>query len=186
MNKKTFRVDLQKDYLVFSAAHFITFAGNICERIHGHNYKVKCTVEGPLDENRYVFDFIALRDGLKKIVDELDHRVVLPDSHPTIKVITEANEVTATFEEKRWVFPAEDCAILPVSNTTAELLADYILNRLVKQLNEQGDEQVAQLTAIEIGVDENEGQWGICFFKTGFFKTGFFKTGFFKTGFFNN
>ena len=67
-SKRVFRVQLEKDTMVFSAAHFITFNGNICESIHGHNYAVKAEVVGPLDENGYVCDFIALRDGLAKIV----------------------------------------------------------------------------------------------------------------------
>ncbi len=59
MGDSTYRVSLEKEQLVFSAAHFITFAGNICERLHGHNYRVKCEVHGALDENEYVVDFIA-------------------------------------------------------------------------------------------------------------------------------
>ena len=58
MTEATFRVDVTKQQFVFSAAHFITFAGDICERIHGHNYGVRASVSGPLDENRYVVDFI--------------------------------------------------------------------------------------------------------------------------------
>ena len=57
---ETYRVTVTKDYLVFSAAHFITFAGSICERLHGHNYRVEAEIHGPLDENHYVIDFIAL------------------------------------------------------------------------------------------------------------------------------
>ena len=59
-------VRITKDYLVFSAAHFITYAGDICERLHGHNYRVQAELEGPLDENQYVIDFIVLRDTLKE------------------------------------------------------------------------------------------------------------------------
>ncbi len=35
MSDVTFRVELQKEQLVFAAAHFITFAGDICECLHG-------------------------------------------------------------------------------------------------------------------------------------------------------
>ena len=115
---ESYRVSLTKDYLVFSAAHFITFSGDICERLHGHNYGVRCDVWGPLDENHYVVDFIALRDTLKELVARLDHHVLLPQHHPQIRVTQEAHEVTARFEQRRWVFPSEDCVILPVANTT--------------------------------------------------------------------
>ena len=126
MSNETYRVSLEKDNLVFSAAHFITFNGNVCESIHGHNYRVKCEVIGPLDENGYVVDFIALRDALTEIVGTLDHHVVLPTEHDAIKVVDDGTEVTVTFEQKRWIFPSEDCVLLPIANTTAELMAWYI------------------------------------------------------------
>src|SRR5262245_9983824 len=115
MNSERYRVHLTKDQLVFSAAHFITFNGNICERLHGHNWRVAVEVEGPLDENGYVFDFIALRDKTQQIVAELDHRILLPTKHPTIHVTSDDREVTARFEDRRWVFPKEECVLLPVA-----------------------------------------------------------------------
>jgi 6-pyruvoyltetrahydropterin/6-carboxytetrahydropterin synthase len=156
MNEQ-YSVRVTKDYLVFSAAHFITFDGNICERLHGHNYQVEAEVEGPLDENHYVIDFIALRDELKSIVDTLDHRMLLPTEHPTIKVETQAQEVTATFAEKRWIFPLEDCLLLPIANTTTELLARHIGVELLRRL---ADRNIAIPQRLRISVDENNGQWG--------------------------
>lgn len=129
-----FRVRVSKDYLVFSAGHFITYQGGTCERLHGHNYRVAAEVAGALDENQYVVDFIALRDELRAIVDELDHRMLLPIEHPQIRVTADEREVTATFADRRWVFPRGDCLLLPVANTTSELLAKYIGLRLADAL----------------------------------------------------
>ena len=157
-SKRVFRVQLEKDTMVFSAAHFITFNGNICESIHGHNYAVKAEVVGPLDENGYVCDFIALRDGLAKIVATMDHKVVLPAAHPMIKVVDDGKEVLVTFEQKRWVFPSEDCNILPVANTTAELMAGYIADELKLRTKAKFGDQITKLI---VGVDENRGQWGV-------------------------
>jgi 6-pyruvoyltetrahydropterin/6-carboxytetrahydropterin synthase len=154
---ESYSVQITKDYLVFSAAHFITFAGNQCERLHGHNYRVAAEIDGPLDENHYVVDFIALRDELKAIVDALDHHVLLPTSHPQIKVTADDRQVEARFEDRRWLFPREDCMLLPVPNTTAELLARYIGQRLLARL---ADSLVEQFTRLRIRVDENCGQWG--------------------------
>jgi 6-pyruvoyltetrahydropterin/6-carboxytetrahydropterin synthase len=154
----TFHVRLAKEHHVFSAAHFITFGGNICERLHGHNWGVAVEVEGTLDENQYVVDFIALRDLLKQITDELDHRMLLPTGHPSIRVAAGEREVEVTFEDRRWVFPRGDCAILPVVNTTAELLARYIGERLLEGLATKAG--VAP-TRLRVAVDENHGQWGV-------------------------
>lgn len=154
-----YQVRLEKECHVFSAAHFITFAGNICERLHGHNYGVSVEIDGPLDENQYVIDFIALRDSLKEITDELDHHMLLPTGHPTIQVDAGDREVEVRFEDRRWVFPRGDCILLPVPNTTAELLAKYIGQRLADKLEQRTGARPARL---KVGVDENHGQWGEC------------------------
>jgi 6-pyruvoyltetrahydropterin/6-carboxytetrahydropterin synthase len=156
---ETYRVRISKDYLVFSAGHFITFNSNICERLHGHNYRVTAEVEGPLDENHYVVDFIALRDTLKVIVDELDHHMLLPTLHPAIRVTADATRVEATFEDRRWAFPRGDCILLPVPNTTAEQLARHIGRRLLDDLENRCGTRPAVL---RVEVDECEGQIGIC------------------------
>ena len=155
---EVYRVRLEKECHVFSAAHFITFNGNICERLHGHNYRTFVEVDGPLDENQYVVDFIALRDSLKKITDQLDHRVLLPTQHPLIKVAADEREVLVTFEDRRWIFPLSDCILLPLTQTTAELLARYIGMALLSSLEDEG---IPRPTGIVVGVDENHGQWGI-------------------------
>ena len=55
---ESYHVRIEKERLVFSAAHFITYDGDVCEPIHGHNFRVYAEVHGPLDENQYVVDFI--------------------------------------------------------------------------------------------------------------------------------
>ena len=184
--KETFRVRVTNDFLVFSAAHFITYEGHVCERLHGHNYRVQAEISGPLDENSYVFDFVALRETLRRITLALDHHVLLPTLHPDILVTEDAREIMARFEGRRWVFPREDCVLLPVANTTAELLARYIGRRLLAELAQaKGVARVSAegvgttgapshdeldgaahaafalgIPSLSIGVDECEGQWG--------------------------
>lgn len=155
----TFSVRVTKDHLVFSAAHFITFNGTICERLHGHNWRVAVEVDGPLDENRYVFDFIALRDAIQKLVLELDHRVLLPTKHAAIQVVADEREVAATFAERRWVFPREDCILLPVINTTAEEIAHWMGLRLRDEIRKHPGPAVH---ALRVEIEENFGQWARC------------------------
>jgi 6-pyruvoyltetrahydropterin/6-carboxytetrahydropterin synthase len=154
-----YHVRLTKDYLVFSAGHFITFGGNICERLHGHNYRVTAEVHGPLDENHYVVDFIALRDTLKAIVDELDHHMLLPTQHPTIRVVATEREVEATFEDRRWVFPRGDCILLDIPNTTSELLARHIATTLAADLQARTGGRPEH---VRVEVDECFGNVAVC------------------------
>lgn len=136
MDTESYVVRVTKDYLVFCSGHFISYEGDRCERLHGHNYRVAVEVEGPLDENQYVFDFIALKDRTRVITDELDHRMMLPLQNPDIQVAATERSVRVNYRDREWVFPREDCVLLPLANTTAELLARYIGGRLLADLKQ--------------------------------------------------
>lgn len=157
--QETYHVRVSKEAMVFSAAHFLTFNGDQIERLHGHNYTVAAEVFGQLDENHYVIDFIALRDTLQKIAQRLDHYTLLPLKHPLIKVVATEEEVEVTFREKRWIFPRGDCVLLPIANTTAELIARYI----GLQLRDALQKRTGVLPALmRIEVDERFGQLAVC------------------------
>jgi len=147
-----FSIRISSDELCFSAAHFIT-AGHTCERLHGHNYRVAAEIHGPLGENRYVIDFIAARDALRAVLDELDHRVLLPGEHPTIRVSAGEKEVEVAISDRRWVFPRDDCLILPLANTTAEELARYLGGRLQQKLQRP--------VQLQIEVEESPGMTAV-------------------------
>jgi 6-pyruvoyltetrahydropterin/6-carboxytetrahydropterin synthase len=149
-----YRVRIEKDYTVFCAGHFITYDGHECEPLHGHNYRAAASLEGPLDDNAYVFDFSRLKRALKAIVDRLDHRMLLPTKSALIQVVQSGAEVEATYHDKRYVFPTGDVVLLPIPNTTAEMLAWWIAQELRLGLGTLP----AGAEAIEVEVDESSGQ----------------------------
>lgn len=151
----SYSVRVTKDTLVFSAGHFITYNGDQCERVHGHNYRVAVEVRDALDENRYVFDFIALRDLTKALCDELDHRMLLPADSPLIALEADGPNVLARFGDRHWSFPRVECAVLPVANTTAELLADYLNASLRAAIAARG---LAVPSVVVVEVEECFGQ----------------------------
>jgi 6-pyruvoyltetrahydropterin/6-carboxytetrahydropterin synthase len=150
-----YKVRVTKDYLVFCSGHFITYSGDQCERLHGHNYRASVEVEDDLDENHYVFDFIALKDLTRGIVDELDHRMLLPTQSPLIALAEEGPNLRVRYRERSWSFPSDECALLPIANTTAELLADYIAGRLREQFTARG---IALPRVLRVEVEESFGQ----------------------------
>src|SRR5262245_10190149 len=155
-----FRVTVSKDDHVFASAHFITYAGHRCEGLHGHNYRAGVTVEGHLDEESWwVFDFVALKKIMRRLCDEIDHKVLLPLHNPKLQVVEDGESVKVAYEGKpRYVFPRGDCALLPVPNTTVEMLAEMLTNRLRTEFEALG---ARGLTAIEMEVEENFGQSAI-------------------------
>lgn len=138
MSTAGFKVRVTKDFLVFSSGHFITFNGDHCERIHGHNYRAAVEVEGDLDENHYVVDFLALRDMTRAITDELDHRMLLPGQSAYIRLEDDGPNIVARYRDRHWSFPRDECVVLPIPNTTTELLARHIAERLLADMRGRG------------------------------------------------
>jgi 6-pyruvoyltetrahydropterin/6-carboxytetrahydropterin synthase len=153
----SFQVQVSKDYLVFSSAHFITFKGHQCESLHGHNYRVGVSVEGAVDaETLFVLDFSVLKRILRRLVDEIDHKVLLPTRNPKLSYEESDGRVTVSyFGTPTYVFPRTDCAMLPIRNSTAEMLAEYLAERVRAALAEDG---YTHLTSMEVEVEESFGQ----------------------------
>src|SRR5260370_41797939 len=59
----------------FSAGHALRGYRGKCENVHGHNYRVRVTVEGPrLDSIGLLCDFTALKRVIREIIGRLDHQ----------------------------------------------------------------------------------------------------------------
>jgi 6-pyruvoyltetrahydropterin/6-carboxytetrahydropterin synthase len=155
-----YRVHVSRDNLMFAAGHFVSYDRGTIEPLHGHNYRFGVTVEGPLDENAYVFNFVTLKRLMKRIADELDHRMLLPGENPLINVESQGDGGVIVRTPSRWYrFPQEDVVILPLPNTTAEMLARHLCGRLREEL--RASLGAPYLTAIEIAVEETFGQEAI-------------------------
>lgn len=156
---QTFKVSVFKEYLSFSSAHFITLAGHQCESLHGHNYRVGVTVEGDLDpECAFVVDFAVVKRIARPHVQALDHRVLLPTGNNKLILREEGDRLIVDYLGScRFAFPRSNCALLPIANTTAEMIAEY-LARLIR--DDLRKEDLPRLTAIELEVEESVGQSG--------------------------
>ena len=155
MSTERYTVRVTKDHLTFCCGHFITYEGHQCERLHGHNYRTAVEIDGGLDENFYLFDFIALKRHTKAVMDELDHHMLLATKNPLISVHDAGANVRVRFQDREWSFPRGDCVLLPIENTTAELLAKYVAGRLAAALRAEHGFTPA---ALRVEVEECIGQ----------------------------
>ena len=59
----------------FSSGHALRGYKGKCENVHGHNYKVRVTLEGPqLDSVGLLYDFTHLKRVIREIVGGVDHK----------------------------------------------------------------------------------------------------------------
>jgi len=113
----------------FSASHFLRFCGD-CEHLHGHNYTLEVFITGPLNEDGMVVDFKEVKEEAIRICNTLDHKVMLPGDSSTISIMAENGFIEVKVASKRYVFPEDECIVIPTKATTAELLAKYIHGHL--------------------------------------------------------
>ena len=154
-----FQVYVFKEYLKFSAAHFIAYRG-FREPLHGHNYQVSVRIEGALGEDGYVLDFDVVKRAAKRVCDELDERVILPARSDCVSIETRNGQVRAIYEDgSTFSFPESDTILLPIVHSSAEELARYVLERLREELPGLA-RRGARL--LEVGVGEAPGQIAFC------------------------
>jgi 6-pyruvoyltetrahydropterin/6-carboxytetrahydropterin synthase len=155
----THRVSVSKDYLTFSAAHFLTIPGHKCESLHGHNYVVTVAVEGEVDpDTGFVIDFAVLKRVLRPTIDRLDHRVLLPGRNPGVG-LRERDDGSVAVDvagAARFVFPRAHVAVVPVTDTTAELLAEHLAREVVDGLGGAA----RGIRTVDVQVEESPGQQG--------------------------
>ncbi|HNR68481.1 MAG TPA: 6-carboxytetrahydropterin synthase QueD [bacterium] len=61
----------------FSAAHHLLDYSGACRRIHGHNWKVKASLQASqLNEKGMVFDLMEFQRILNTCVQQFDHRMI--------------------------------------------------------------------------------------------------------------
>lgn len=152
---RRFQVHVSKEYLKFSAAHFICHPG-FREALHGHNYQVSVRIEGGLGEDGYVLDFGLVKAAAKTICEELDEKVILPAESACLAVTEADGTVTAVYEDgARFSFPATDTLLLPIAHSSAEELARYLVGRIRDALPDLLRRGALWL---EVGVAEAPGQ----------------------------
>ena len=89
----------------FSSGHALRGYKGKCENVHGHNYKVRVTLEGPqLDSIGLLYDFTHLKRVIRDIVGGVDHKFL------------------------------NDQAPFDVINPSAENLAKYFYDEITRQL----------------------------------------------------
>jgi 6-pyruvoyltetrahydropterin/6-carboxytetrahydropterin synthase len=150
------KILIERGNLGFSAAHFITFEGK-CEPLHGHNYGVRVEVSGELTADSYVFDFVALKNIVRTLCKDWDHRFLLPLHNPYLSVTERDTAWEITYNaEISYRLPKSSVVALEVNNATAERLAEALAGRIAGVLRERGVGNT--LHTLTVGIEETEMQ----------------------------
>ena len=84
-----------KILLDFAAAHLLRNYEGVCNRLHGHNWKVEVQVTATeLDDVGMGMDFKVIKDATRELIGKLDHRN-LNDIPPFDKINPTAENISA-------------------------------------------------------------------------------------------
>ncbi len=153
-------IDIAKEYIKFSAAHFLIFPDGSAERLHGHNYRVFVEADADLDEHGLVMDFERVKPVLRELVDRLDEHWLVPGEHPVLEVNHREDDVTEVrYRGSYYAAPRGDVIVLPVNNVSTENLAAWIGRGLRARLEEKFPG--VAIDRLRVGVEETPGQRGV-------------------------
>jgi 6-pyruvoyl tetrahydropterin synthase/QueD family protein len=142
--------------LRFAAAHMATL-GDELEPLHGHNYEVRCRVEGALTDDQWVIDFAVLKRVAREACERLDHRFLLQARSTLLEVHHDEEVWTVKHRQRTYVLPISDVVPMPIENTTAELLAEWIWGQIQASLSST---EHSNLVRLAVEVEEMPGQTG--------------------------
>ena len=84
----------------FAAGHYLRNYKGKCENPHGHNYKVRVTLQGAvLDKAGLLLDFKDLKEVMKQVIDRLDHQM-LNDITPFTELNPSAENIARYFSQE--------------------------------------------------------------------------------------
>lgn len=144
--------------LRFSACHFIPNHPK-CGCLHGHTYAVSVRLDGE-QVGEFIIDFETVKGIVNRICDRLDHKVLIAEKDPRLR-IEKKNGVSIEIIEskKRYLLPLEDVAFLPTKSVSAEDLCRYFTIEMAEALKSNGADNIKKL---HVRVDEGIGQGAGC------------------------
>lgn len=161
ISKKSYKIlKLSKENLKFSSAHFLIFDTERAERLHGHNYQVQVEFywfEKDIKNNEFGFfvDFKNLKDILHAELNKWDEYVLLPELCKEMKFKTKGPSLEVFFRDRYYVFPKNEVILLPIVNTSVELLSQFLCESIWKQVKNY------KPCGIKVQIEETRGQGAV-------------------------
>lgn len=148
-----FRLCLAKEDFKFSVAHFTVFSEEQAELLHGHNYRVTVELAGrEIGELGLLADLDRVKGEIRRLCRGLDSRTLLPADCPLIAWDHREGAIEVVYGERRYRIPEAEVVLLPLANSSMELLARHLWRQLAPGL---AGTAVDHLT---VSVEESAGQ----------------------------
>lgn len=150
-------IEISKEDIKFSAAHFTIFNATERERLHGHNYAVYLAVTAPVGDDGICFSYRDVKLRLRTICESLDEYTLLPKYSPHLRIEEDDEFYFAWFNDEKIPLRKSDTLLLPIHNSTVEEFARYVREQFI------GDESFVKqrnICAVVVKISSGPGQSG--------------------------
>lgn len=150
-------IEISKEDIKFSAAHFTIFNATERERLHGHNYAVYLAVTAPVGDDGICFSYRDVKSRLRAICDSLDEYTLLPKYSPYLRIEEEGEFFIAWFNDEKIPLRKSDTLLLPIRNSTVEEFARHFRDLFI------GDETFVtqrNIREVVVKISSGPGQCG--------------------------
>ena len=148
-----YRMVLAKEDFKFSSAHFTLFPDGRAELLHGHNYRVRVALAGgEVDGDGLLVDIEKFKKALRTLCAELDSRTLIPAESGRLQWTRDGESIEVRFGDRVYRFPPQDTLLLPLANTSIELLARMLWRDLAPHL------AGSRVESLAVAVEETAGQ----------------------------
>lgn len=149
-------IDIRKQYLHFSAAHFTIFSATERERLHGHNFRVAAKITGPVRDDGLCFDYAVFKDILRAICERFNEYTLIAEQSPYLRIESDEKFHYVTHNAITMPLLRTDTILLPLRNITIEELASYLLDDMLK---DSGTLEKYSIQRLEVQVASGPDQW---------------------------
>lgn len=149
-------IEIEKQYLHFSIAHFTIFSATSRERLHGHNVRIAVKITGAIDENGLCFDYAIYKKVLKELCARFDEYTLIAERSPHLTIEEDGDYYNVIHNGINMPLLKTDTILLPIRNVTIEELSHYLLGELLGDFELVNELGVVNMT---MRVSSGPNQW---------------------------
>lgn len=150
-------IELYKESMKFSVAHFTIFSATEREPLHGHNYQVYAAISTVVESNGLTFDYRYYKNKLNDLCKTLNQSVLLPQQSEFLQIEEDDTYLIAHFNGEKIPFIKNDVTLLPLCNITVEELSRWFIEHLIADKDELNRHHIQEIV---IKVSTGPGQSG--------------------------
>ena len=160
---KLITIELHKENMKFSAAHFTIFSASQREAYHGHNYNLHVALTTLIAENGLNFDYRYYKDKIYELCQSMNQTFLLPGNSTYLRIEDHDDHHDVFFAEEKMVFLKRDVTIMPICNITVEELSTWFVEQLIEDHEALGQHNIRK---IQVKVFSAPGQSGMATWET--------------------